>query len=192
MRTTDRGDRRGFTFTEILVGLCVLTLGIIPVVHALMGGTRQTGISLRQVQAANHASNLMEALQAFGFRNVVRLPSTMVQQRGGENKWEVYQAGMELGFEGLAESRDQAGDTVAFDEFQGRFFADPPVVPPLENVFTRYFHLIRDAERRYVTAIVRVEWTIRVPGTDGGQGSALRFVELRTVFADPYQGGSSS
>ncbi len=203
--------RRGFTFTEILIAIAVLTFGIIPLVWAIMGGTTQTRISLRQVQAANHASNLLEALRTFGFRNVMRLPSTMVQLRGSDNRWAAYNSSMGLELDLLTEpavavptapgtgapsmpagpTPATVGDPAAFAEFEGRYFKEPLVVPPLEDVFTRYYHLVRSADGQYVTVVVRVEWPVhQVNRSTGDSRTVPRSVELRTVLADPYRGGS--
>lgn len=182
--------RRGLTFIEILMAVALLTFGIIPVVHHILSATKQTRISLYQVQASNHASNLMEALRSQGYPRLRRMPNCMVQLRGNGGKWDKYSSGMQLGFEGIEE--DPYGDTAIFEEFRGKFFSDPPIVPELESLFTRYFYLHRTADLPYVTLIVRVEWlSSRVKSQSAGQGSpAKRFVELRTVLADPFRGGS--
>lgn len=199
--------RHGFTFAEILVALAVISFGILPLLWALHGGTRQTRISLRQVQAANHASNLIEAMRAFGFRKTQALPATKVQLRGNENKWQDYTSGMDLDLEELTEppptsSDPEAGirlageappgDPALFAEFEDRFFgADNPVVPPLEDNFTRYFHLVKSPGGQYVTVIVRVEWPARLVSRSTNATKVVkRHVELRTVLADPYRGGS--
>lgn len=197
MAMTRGPRRRGMTFMEILVALAVITFGIIPLLWAMTGATRQTRISLRQVQAANHASNLLEALRTTGFRSLVKMPATMVQLRGNDNQWQPYASGMDLQLAALQDGVPLRGpkreDPAAFEEFQQTFFGSPALVPELERVFTRYFHLIKSEDGRYVTVIVRVEWPARLVSAKTGEvkRSVTRHVELRTVLADPYRGGGT-
>jgi hypothetical protein len=171
------------------MAVAILTFGIIPVVHHILSATKMTKISLRQVQASNHASNLMEALRAMGYPKLRRMPATMVQLRGNDGRWDKYSSGMALGFPDIVE--DPIGDPAIFESFKTKFFADPPIVPELEREFTRYYYLVRAEGQPYVTLIVRVEWFQGSLNnrTSGGK-LATRFVELRTVLADPFRGGT--
>lgn len=182
------------SFVEILIAIAVLTFGIIPIVHHIMSGARQTRISLRQVQAANHASNLMEALRSMGYLKLRAMPNAMVQLRGNENRWDKLSGGADIAEDRFAQD-DGKGDESIFTEFQDLFFSGggEPVVPNLESLFTRYYFLHRTDEDPYITIIVRVEWPAVPKHVQGGSGSgiAYRSVELRTLVADPYRGGAS-
>lgn len=177
------------TFIEILMALAILTFGIIPLVHHLTGATRRTRISLRQVQGANHAANLMEALRSTGYQTLRNMPAVMVQLRGNENRWDTY-GGQELSLGDI--QNDGLGDAAVFEDFKRRFFGDQPAVPEMESLFTRYFYLHRVEAQPYITIIVRVEWPTNVFNKATGVREVKpRHVELRTVLADPFRGGSS-
>ena len=184
-----RRRRRGLSFIEVLMAIAVLTFGIIPMLVSIQRRTRLTRISLRQVQAANHASNLMEALRSLGYPGLRAMPTAKVQLRGNDGRWDTASDGMGLGLEGIID--DGLGDEAVFEDWRGRFFGEPPVVPPLESLFTRYFYLHREAEMPYITIVVRVEWPARVVDKRSGTASVSnRHVEVRTLVADPYRGGS--
>lgn len=182
-----RSLRQGMTFMEILVVIAMLTFGIIPLLHSMFQSTRQTSLSLRQIQASNHAANLLEALRTMGFPALVRMPPLMVQRAGNENTWEIYRADMNLNVPNLEEELPE-GDVSIFEEFRSKFFSDPAVVPPIEKVFTRYYRLIQDPAGKYCTIVVRLEWQTGNNQPDGTKAEP-RFVELRTLLSNPYQGG---
>lgn len=84
--------RTGFSFIEILIGVVILVVGLIPLMIAYTVSTRDSRVSMSQVQAINHATNLLEALRAFGqseFKNLLHFPRAMEQRRGGANEWTV-------------------------------------------------------------------------------------------------------
>jgi len=184
--------RRGFSFLEIIIGVCIMTFGLIPLLWALSGGTSQVGITLQQVQAANHASNLLEALRATPFQDLALFPPCMIQLKGGDNVWRAAnEAGeVKLLFPEEATKPAPSGASTVFDKFQSNFFAkDAAIVPPLESIFTRYFVILKDDEGtpRYLTVVVRVEWEKRNRLADKPEErKSIRSVELRTVLADPY------
>lgn len=180
--------RRGITFVEVLIAVAVIAFGILPLLVNLNNQNRQTAMSLRQVQAANHASNLLEALRSTGYQSLKLLPSAMVQVRNGENKWTPYSAGMNLALADIED--DGQGDRGVFGEFEARFFGEPPVMPPMEDLFTRYYYLYRQEGSPYVTIIVRVEWPATGRNDAGKRDIIPRAVELRSLVADPYRGGA--
>ncbi len=195
------GERGGFTFTEILIAVIILVVGLLPLMWALVGGSRQTRITIKQVQAANHAANLLEALRTIPFKKLAAFPPCMVQT-GRDGKWhppsEV--AGeVEPVLADIAESPPPPQAAEVFEEFVNDFFAgDVPMVPPMGRNFVRYFVLIKDdpVKPTYITVVVRVEWKVRdifrrgkergEGGTAGSNPEKRRYVELRTVMADPY------
>ncbi len=182
---------QAFSFIEILIGVIILSVGLIPLLSALSGGTRQTAITLRQVQAANHASNLMEGLRATKFQDITLFPPCMVQLKGGDNTWRKPSEAseVELILPELANQPPPSGSTGVFDAFRNDFFAkDNPIVPPLSSRFSRYFVILKDDEKtpKYITIIVRVEWDVKNRLKAKGGKMQHRHVELRTVIADPY------
>lgn len=190
----------GFSFVEILLGLVILILGLIPLMLTYSASTKETRVSIQQIQAINHASNLMEALRAFGaadFRNLLEFPSAMEQRKGGENKWA----------EATEPAAAPAGRTPApgaapappsgqgaaqgeanFQKFKEQFFSDnDPIVATLERQFRRVFRVEQRA-RGLITVIVQVSWDETDPTAT--QGARERTIDLRTVIADPYDFGS--
>ena len=167
-----------------------MTFGLIPLLWALSSGHNQVGITLHQVQASNHAANLLEALRASPFQDLALFPPCMVQIRGGDNKWRRPSEASEVQviFPEIASQQAPSGSTNVFDKFLRNFFNDAAaIVPPLEKRFQRYFIVIKDNDKtpRYITLIVRVEWEKK--NRLAGDGKKVwRQVELRTVLSDPY------
>lgn len=67
-------QRTAFSFLEVMIGVMIVSVGLIPLMWAVSGGTSQVGVTLRQVQASNHSSNLMEALRATPFQELAMFP----------------------------------------------------------------------------------------------------------------------
>jgi prepilin-type N-terminal cleavage/methylation domain-containing protein len=191
-KTYHRKD--GFSFLEVLIGIVILSVGLIPLMWAVSGGTSQVGVTLRQVQAANHSANLLEALRATPFQDLSMFPPSMIQLTGGDNKWRKPSEATDVTFPYEDEVNKPAppGATNVFDKFVNSFFpkndTDVSIVPPLERQFRRYFIILKDDETtpRYITLIVRVEWMKTDTLTQTDKKGFLRSTELRTVISDPY------
>lgn len=190
------GRRRGFSFLEVLIGIVILSFGLVPLLWALMGGTQQTHVTLRQVQAANHAANLLEALRATPFQELAQFPPCMAQLAGGDNGWRPPGEATELRLV-LAEDANKPAPPAAaevFARFKDNFFGgESPIVPPLDPPFSRYFVILKDSPDtpRYITLVARVEWEVKSRIDDGEDDEGppkqkIRSVELRTVLSDPY------
>ena len=183
-------NKKGFSFIEIIIGVCIMTFGLIPLLWALSSGHNQVGITLHQVQASNHAANLLEALRATPFQDLALFPPSMVQIRGGDNRWRrpSEASDVKMIFSEIATQEAPSGSTTVFDKFVRNFFSkDSPIVPPLSRRFQRYFIVIKDNDKtpRYITLIVRVEWE-KKNRLDGSGKKVWRHTELRTVLSDPY------
>ena len=182
--------KKGFSFLEVVMGVLIMTFGLIPLLWALIGGHNQVSITLRQVQASNHAANLLEALRATPFQDLALFPPSMIQIRGGDNKWRKPGEAREVEFilPEIVNSPVPSGATNVFDKFIESFFSkDVPIVPPLESNFRRYFIIMKDHEEtpHYITVVVRVEWQ-KKDRLAAKKKAYWRHVELRTVLADPY------
>jgi len=183
--------RRGFNLIEILMGVAILSFGIIPLLWALHGGTIQTRLTLRQVQGSNHASNLLEALRATPYQDLARFPVCMTQIYGGDDLWRRSGDAPDIEYimpEVIAQPESPDAGQV-FDKFRSAFFSgDFPIVPHLDSTFSRYFIILKDKEKTpaYITLIVRVEWKTKNALSTPGDKKKNRSVELRTVLADPY------
>jgi len=187
-------NKKAFSFLEVLIGVLILSVGLIPLMWAVSGGTNQVGITLRQVQAANHSANLLEALRATPFQDLTLFPPCMIQLIGGDNKWRKPSEATKVTFPYPDEVNQipPPGATNVFDKFVNSFFPrgenDVAIVPPLEWQFRRYFIIIKDDPDtpRYITLIVRVEWMKKNALKKTGKGGIKRKTELRTVISDPY------
>jgi type II secretory pathway pseudopilin PulG len=196
--------RAAFTFVEILIGIIILIIGLVPLMLAYSMATKETRVSISQIQAINHAANLLEALRAFGandFKKLTHFPRSMEQRKGGDNKWVAYEP---AGFDTMVVATAAAGGTPApaltgterseedptgvgaqenFAEFEKSFMStDKPVVAKLEDRFKRSFQLL--GKEGYVTIVVRVLW--EEDDLAVSTKPQARMVELRTVVADPY------
>lgn len=198
--------RLGFSFIEILIGIVILIIGLIPLMLAYGMATKETRVSISQIQAINHAGNLLEALRAFGaqdFKNLTYFPASMEQRKGGDNVW-VAVSGDDalttaLGAAGGTPVPALAGTTAGtgddrqsgeknFETFKTTFMSgDTPVVAKLEMRFKRQFQLLRKGG--YVTVIVRVVW--EEEDLASSTKPQERVIELRTVVADPYLASSN-
>lgn len=193
-------QRHAFSFIEILIGIIILVIGLVPLMLAYTMATRETRVSISQIQAINHSANLLEALRAFGaqdFKNLTYFPNAMEQRTGGDNVW-VAMSGDDV----MATAMGAAGGTPApalagstpggddrgqadknFEQFKATFMSgETPVVAKLENRFKRNFQLLRKGG--YITVIVRVGWLEE--DLAASTKPAERTIELRTVVADPY------
>lgn len=195
---------RGFTFVEILIGIIILIIGLVPLMLAYSMATKETRVSISQIQAINHAANLLEALRAFGatdFKKLTHFPRKMEQRKGGDNKWVPFEpSGFDTlvaataaasgqatavlaGTEGVDEDSTGAAAQANFGEFEKAFTAgENPVVAKLGDRFRRSFQLL--GKEGYVTIVVRVTWLEEDLAVSTRQQE--RMVELRTVVADPY------
>ena len=195
----------GFTFVEILIGIVILIIGLVPLMLAYGMATKETRVSISQIQAINHCANLLEALRAFGaqdFKNLTYFPDAMEQRTGGDNVW-VAPSGDDamttaLGAAGGTPAPALSGATPGgddkqsadknFETFKTTFMAsDTPVVAKLEVRFKRSFQLLRKGG--YITLIVRVGWFEE--DLAASTKPAARVIELRTVVADPYLASSN-
>lgn len=62
--------KKGFSLVEVMVAVMIITLGVIPVYHLLSSGTRGVSVSVREIQAVNHAVCLLELLKGVGFKEI--------------------------------------------------------------------------------------------------------------------------
>lgn len=193
--------RSGFTFVEILIGIIILVIGLVPLMLAYSMATKETRVSISQIQAINHAANLLEALRAFGaqdFKNLTYFPAAMEQRKGGDNVW-VPLSGDETMLTATAaaagtpvpamagtnpgEGDDRGSGEKNFTTFKTTFMSGTaPVVAKLEERFKRSFQLLRKGG--YVTVVVRVAW--EEEDLAASTKPQVRVIELRTVVADPY------
>jgi len=184
---------KAFSFIEVLIGIVIVSVGLIPLMSAIQGGTSQVGVTLRQVQAANHSANLLEALRATPFQDLTLFPPCMIQLIGGDNKWRKPSEATDVDFlySEVATKPPPPGATNVFDKFVNNFFPkgenDVAIVPNMGTSFRRYFLIVKDDEETpsYITLIVRVEW-IKKNRLSKGAKPMARHTELRTVISDPY------
>ncbi len=191
---------QGFSFLELFIGIIILFAGIIPIFWVMSGSTQTARLTVSQVQATNHASNLIEAIRAVGFDAVSQFPPIM--QQLGKGKWGVPQSLDEVLFAPISSDAPTNDQLKAWDSFEKAFFAsDDPIVPPMEDYYIRYF-AIRDSgggapadpsaptgsvrREKTLTVIIRVEWTVR-RSSNAGEVQKKQHVELRTVLGDPYR-----
>jgi len=185
--------KNAFSFIEVLIGIVIVSVGLIPLMSAISAGTSQVGITLRQVQAANHSANLLEALRATPFQDLTLFPSCMIQISGGDNKWRKPSEASDVTFPypEVVNQPPPPGATNVFDKFVNNFFPkgenDIAIVPNIGAVFRRYFIIIKDDEETpsYITLIVRVEWE-KKNRLSQTKKTLPRHTELRTVISDPY------
>lgn len=190
------GKRRAFSFVEVMIAIVILSCGLIPLLWNLLQATGHTKITVRQVQATNHAANLLEALRAVRFKDLVLFPPCRVQIEGGDNVWRAPGETPEVDFcmNEAYKAPGQDAET-AFGTFVADFCTgEKAIVPPLEPSFRRYFIILKDDDDKptYLTLVVRVEWMSLNPLGSEGEKRRHRSVELRTVVADPYSFGTSA
>lgn len=193
--TSGTRRREGFSFAEILIAVTILAMGLIPIFLAYTVSTRETRVTISQVQAINHCSNMLEALRAWGtqdFKNLTDFPRDMQQIRGSPT-WQPFSGSIAgesaagaAGTQVAAPDASAAPDGGSFAQFQKLYMeGEDPIIPKLEkdSKFTRIFELERSVPG-YVTIIVKTTW----PSIDISKDEAQeeRSVDLRTTVADPF------
>ena len=180
------GSRVGFSFIEILIGVSILATGLVPLVLAYTMSTRGTRVSINQVKAIQHTSNLLEAIRAYGiqdYKNIEGFPTGMTQRKGENKDWVALDTPLEDGDGVPPVNGDATGES--WKKFLTDFFdASEPIIPPLGRAFKRSFQIIRGIEPGYSTIIVRTSWDqVDITSEEGVED---RNVELRTVVANPF------
>lgn len=195
----------GFSFLELFIGIVILMAGVIPIFWVMSGTTKGAQLTVAQVQATNHASNLLEAIRAAGFDAVSQFPAVMVQPEGGTQGWRAPDESTPIGWTQVTAAPPSQEQKKAFESFRLAFFdAKDPIVPPMEQHFRRFL-VVQGAKSGndpdqmadpssgqpaqsgsddgMIGVVVRVEWSSR---TTKGEEKA-NHVELRTVLGDPYR-----
>ena len=197
--------RQGFSFIELFVGIVILMCGIIPIFWVLSGSNKAAKLTISQVQATTHATNLLEAVRAAGYDAVSRFPPAMVQLKGGTGVWKPVEDPSSLSsWVQLPAGSPNETAKKAFDSFRQAFFtAKDPIVPPMEEQFERYLAIRGGSgsstsemegtggvapaqDDGMIGVVVRVEWTASATGDKEGE-QVPQAVELRTVLGDPYR-----
>jgi hypothetical protein len=195
-------SRQGFSFIELAVGIVILFCGIIPIFWVLSGSNKAAKLTISQVQATNHATNLLEAVRAAGYDAVSRFPPAMVQLKGGTGVWKPVDDPSTLSWVSLPSGSPNETAKKAFDSFRQAFFdSKDPIVPPIEEQFERYLAVrggkgsssdmegpgeAAAQDDGMIGVVVRIEWTASASGDKEGE-LIPQSVELRTVLGDPYR-----
>ncbi|MBI3893689.1 MAG: hypothetical protein HY303_19390 [Candidatus Wallbacteria bacterium] len=201
-----RKVKRGFSFLELFIGIVILMAGVIPIFWVMSGTSKGAKLTVQQVQATNHASNLLEAIRAAGFDAVSQFPQVMVQMEGAAGAWKFPEEAAALNWTQIAQTAQTEEQKKAFESFRLAFFdGKDPIVPPMEDNYRRYLVVqgsksaaqpsegMEDpthaqhasADDGMIGVIVRVEWTNR--SGDKPEERVPQYVELRTVLGDPYR-----
>lgn len=210
------GTRRGFSFLELIVGIVILMCGVVPLFWVMSGSTRGAKLTVQQVQATTHATNLMEVVRAAGYDLANRFPAISVQMKGGGSAWRHLDDGRPFKWAGPEDAAPTDDAKKAFDEFRQCFFdSKNPIVPPMEDYFERYLVIIDGSGSApppaasgpgapagggsgggsgKIGVVVRVEWTPNRPSATGEEKEKVgtQYVELRTVLGNPYRAGGAS
>jgi type II secretory pathway pseudopilin PulG len=181
----------GFSLIEVIIGIIILVIGLVPLMLCYTMSTKDTKVSISQVRAINHAANLLEALRGFGGNNFIAMqtfPRAMEQRKGGTGEWspsEESLGGTEAtGEDGAPPAAPGGADGGSFAEFKKQFCEGAnPILPKPEKEFRRVFWVLNLAQG-FTTLIVRVLW--QEVDVNSPTGGAERMVELRSVIADPY------
>lgn len=196
-----RRFHHGFSFLELFVGIVILFCGIIPILWVFSSSTQEAKLTVAQVQATNHAANLLEAVRAAGYDAVSQFPPVMVQLRGGTGVWKTPEDSAAIPWAGAPGGQPTEDQKRAFDSFRQAFFdGKNPIVPEMEDTFERYLVVkggkVGDPDAAggstapddgMIGVIVRIEWADTKPVAEGAAERAPQHVELRTVLGDPYR-----
>lgn len=178
--------KKGFSIIEVMLAIMIITLGVIPVYHLLSSGTRGVSVSVREIQAVNHAVCLIELLKGLGFdklASLCELGQFKAEQVGwmqydrtehkfkpsqdGRGVWEVIE-GSDEGKRFFRENLGPLGPSI--DEASGS------ILSQLEVFFTGRLVVV-DCSSNDCTITVKVTW-------ESDQGLKDRETEFTTLVME--------
>jgi prepilin-type N-terminal cleavage/methylation domain-containing protein len=174
--------RRGFSLIEVMLAITIITLGIFPVMYLLSSGTRGVKVSVREVQAVNHAVTLLELLKGIPFSTLNSFCDSGELEAAQEG-WMIYDRNTEK----MIASEDEKGVWDVIGSEPGKEFfrtylgplgngTDGPVLSELELYFYERSAIIICSDTG-CTIKAKVMWKSE-------QGQRDRHVEFKSLVME--------
>lgn len=180
--------RRAFTLVEIMVAVLVVILGVIPVYYLLTSGTRGVRWSIRQVQAVNHCSAILELFKGMNYSDITAMTSGDVfsaEQKG----YMIYSQELEQWVNGGASGNWEVNGSKQakkfFDKLNPAATPQDEILPPLEAYFTVRKVEVNCAGNNLCIVDCRVEWK-RQEGSGGSHSLNFKTVVTNSLSAGEY------
>ena len=175
--------KKGFSLIEVMVAVMIITLGVFPVYHLLSSGTRGVSVTVREVQAVNHAVSLLEIFKGLPFGVLNSFCDVSGEFQAVQEGWMIYDRNTEK----MKSSEDARGVwEVTGAEPGAEFFrsylgplgngTDGPVLSELELYFK---------ERSAQMVCSEIGCTIKIKVMwESEQGKRERQIEFKTLVVE--------